>query len=162
MHVCVYVCVCVCVYVCVCVCVCARVRACACVCEHVHTKTCLHACEWVGTLACGALENLKVGAAPLVVPAWRWWMHWLAHMTTGWYASIVRFDWAREDMNTAISRCDRAVYSGKCCNVMKCSSMLVDRNILSRELVMSPSIDHSETSLLRQLCFYLSIFAVFW
>lgn len=92
--------------------VCARKRA--------HTYMCVHACEWIGAPAYSAFENLKVGAARSVGSAWRWWIHWLAHMktgltVTGWSESIVLFDWMREDMMTAVSHCDRpGMYSVKC------------------------------------------------
>lgn len=78
-------------HVCVCVCGRARVRS---------NCVCVHVCKWLGAPASGAFGNLKVGAARLIGSAWRWWIHWLAHvktclMVTSWSAAIVFFDWMR-------------------------------------------------------------------
>jgi len=75
---CVRVCVCACVRVCVCVCVCARVRVCACVRACVCVCVCLYtdmcACMFLcvhthaGVTAYTILPNLRILAAPRVIP----------------------------------------------------------------------------------------------
>ena len=115
----------------------------SCRCLFVRGSVFVLACEWIGFLASGAFENLKVGATRLTCSAWRWWILWLTHIKADhdWLIFFYCALWLNERWHD-YGRLPLWHVFIEMCYLIKCSLKLVDRNVLNRAQITSPTIRH--------------------